>query len=130
MLKDLKQLTELYLHSIGLLPEGKSWGDFHDELIQNASQSAIGLLADANPKDKCKYALFVNVNTKNKACEVKDYIEIGAVSDWSSHLFWQGSGGRKSDKIRNSPHKIFDSKSKFSLESIMSRAEPNYIKLF
>lgn len=106
MLKDIKSLTELYLHSNGLLPEDKHWSDFHEELIKNVSKEAIGLLADANPKDKCKYALFVDVDTKKKSCEVKDYIEIGAVDNWTSHLFWQGSGQAQSDKIRNTPHKI------------------------
>ncbi len=101
------------MHSTGKLPEGKSWSDFHDELIQNASQDSIGLLADANPKDKCKYSLFVNVDTETKTCEVKDYVEINAISDWSSHLFWQGSGGAQSDKIRNTPHKIYSKKGDF-----------------
>lgn len=66
MLKDIKQLTELYLHFNGKLPEGKLWNVFHDELIQSASKADIGLLVDANPKDKCKYALFVDVDTKTK----------------------------------------------------------------
>ncbi|MFQ5963433.1 MAG: TM1802 family CRISPR-associated protein [Candidatus Scalinduaceae bacterium] len=119
MLKDIKQLTELYLHSNGLLPEDKSWSDFHDELVQNASKDAIGLLADANPKDKCKYALFIDIDTQNKNCNVKykgfdNFVEIEKVDDWSSHLFWQGSGGAQSDKIRNTPHKFFDVKGKFS----------------
>jgi hypothetical protein len=120
MLKDIKQLTELYLHSTGLLPEDKTWINFHDELIQSASKDAIGLLADANPKDKCKYALFVNVDTKTKSCEAKDYSEIGAVSDWSSHLFWQGSGGAQSDKIRNTPHKIYSKKGDFSVDDLIA----------
>ncbi|GAB6183799.1 TM1802 family CRISPR-associated protein [Thermodesulfovibrio hydrogeniphilus] len=120
MIKDIKQLTELYLHSIGLLSPDKSWMDFHDELILNASKDAIGLLADAKPKDKCKYALFINVDTINKTCEVKDYIEIGALSDWSSHLFWQGSGGAQSDKIRNTPHKIYSKKGDFSVDDLIA----------
>lgn len=120
MLKDIKQLTELYLHSTELLPEGKSWLDFHDELIQSASKDSIGLLADANPKDKCKYACFVNVDTKSKTCEAKNYIEIGALSDWSSHLFWQGSGGAQSDKIRNTPHKIYSKKVDFSVDDLIA----------
>jgi hypothetical protein len=112
MLRDIKQLAELYLHSTGKLPDGKSWDDFHVELIQNAPRDAIGLLADANPKDKCKYALFVNVDIKNKSCEVKyknfdNFVAIEKVDDWSNHLFWQGSGGAQSDKIRNTPHKIY-----------------------
>ncbi len=81
MLKDIKLLTELYLHSQGKLPEDKSWNEFHDTLIHEASKESIGLLADANPKDKSKYALFVNVDTKKKMWEVKDYIEIGAVNN-------------------------------------------------
>ncbi len=120
MIKDIKQLTELYLHSIGLLSPDKSWMDFHDELILNASKDAIGLLADAKPKDKCKYALFINVDTINKTCEVKDYIEIGALSDWSSHLFWQGSGGAQSDKSRNTPHKIYSKKGDFSVDDLIA----------
>lgn len=125
MLKDIKQLTELYLHSNGKLPEGKSWCDFHDEITKTASQDdisqdAISLLADANPKDKCKYALFVNVDTKTKTCEVKDYREISGVSDWSSHLFWQGSGGAQSDKIRNTPHKIYSQKGDFSIDNLIA----------
>jgi hypothetical protein len=120
MLKDIKQLTELYLHSSGLLPGGKSWSDFHDDLSQNASNDAIVLLADANPKDKCKYALFVNVDTKTKTCGVKDYVEINALSDWSSHLFWQGSGGARSDKIRNTPHKIYSKKGDFSIDNFVA----------
>lgn len=120
MLKDIKQLTELYLHSNELLPKDKSWSDFHDELIRNASQDAIGLLADANPKDKCKYALFVNVDTKKQTCEVKDYVEIGAVDNWSSHLFWQGSGGAQSDKARNTPHKIYSKKGDFSTDNFIA----------
>ncbi|MGR3319528.1 MAG: CRISPR-associated endonuclease Cas6 [Candidatus Anammoxibacter sp.] len=51
MLNDIKRLTELYLHAKTLLPEDKSWSGFHNELVQNASKDAIGLLADANPKD-------------------------------------------------------------------------------
>lgn len=120
MLNDIKQLTELYLHSNGLLPEGKAWDDFHDELMQTASPDAIGLLADANPKNKCKYALFVNVDTINKTCEVKDYVEIDAVNNWSSHLFWQGSGGAQSDKIRNTPHKIYSKKGDFSVDDLIA----------
>lgn len=107
MLEDIKRLTELYLHSQELLSEGKSWGDFHDELIQNASKDSIGLLVDVNPKDRCKYALFVDVDTKKGICEVKNFVEIGAVENWSSHLFWQGSGGSKSKDIRNTPHDYF-----------------------
>jgi hypothetical protein len=123
MLKDIKQLTELYLHSNGRLQEGKSWGDFHDELIQNASQDSIWLLADANPKDKCKYALFVNVDMKTQTCELKDYVEIGAVDNWSSHLFWQGSGGAQSDKVRNTPHKIYSKKADFSIDNFIAPLE-------
>src|SRR3989344_1834298 len=113
MIKDIKQLTELYLHSKGLLPEVKSWTEFHDELKQTASPGDIGLLADANPKDKCKYALFVDVDTKIKTCKIKNYTEIDAVADWSNHLFWQGSGGRRSPK--NAPHDYYDNKN-FSSE--------------
>jgi hypothetical protein len=120
MIKDIKQLTELYLHSTGKLPEGKSWSDFHDELLQNAPLYSIGLLADANPKDKCKYALFVNVDTKTKTCEVKDYVEINALSEWQSHLFWQGSGGAQSNKIRNTPHKIYSKKVDFSVDDLIA----------
>jgi hypothetical protein len=119
MLKDIKQLTELYLHSAELLPEGKSWSDFHNELIQSAPKDNIGLLADANPKDKCKYALFVDVDTKTKTCVVKDYMEIGAVENWSSHLFWQGSGGARSDDKRNTPHKICSKKGDFSIDNFI-----------
>ncbi len=119
MLKDIKELTELYLYSSGLLPEGRSWGDFHSELTQSASQAAIGLLADANPKDKCKYAIFVNVDTKTKTCEVEDYKEIGAVDNWSSHLYWQGSGGAQSDKIRNTPH-FYSKKGDFSIDNFVA----------
>jgi hypothetical protein len=117
MLKDIKQLTELYLCSTGSLPEGKSWSDFHGELIQHAPQAGIGLLADANPKDKCKYALFVNVDTKTKTCEANDYVEINALSDWPRHLFWQGSGGRRSPK--NAPHDYYDNKN-FSSEDFIT----------
>jgi len=117
MLKDIKQLTQLYLHSTGKLPEGKSWNDFHDELIQNASKDKIGILADANPKGKCKYALFVNVDTTNKTVKVEDYVEIGAVDDWSSHLFWQKSGGRRNPK--NTPHDYYDNKN-FSLDKFIT----------
>lgn len=120
MLQTIKQLTDLYLYSTGELPEGKSWSDFHNELLQNAPRQAIGLISDANPKDKCKYALFVNVNTKDKSCEVKDYIEINALSDWSIHLFWQGSGGAQSDKIRNTPHKIYSKKGDFSVDNFIA----------
>jgi len=120
MLKDIKQLTELYLHSTGKLPEGESWNDFHDRLIQDALQDSIGLLADANPKDKCKYSLFVNVDTKTKTCEVKDYVEISAISDWSNHLFWQGSGGSQSGGIRNTPHEIYSKKGDFSVDNFIA----------
>jgi CRISPR-associated endonuclease/helicase Cas3 len=84
MLKDIKQIAELYLHSKGLLPENKLWGEFHEELIKSASREGIGLFVDANPKDRCKYALFVNVDIKTKTCQVKDYSEIGAVEDWTN----------------------------------------------
>ncbi len=120
MIKDIKQLTELYLHSTGLLPEGTPWDDFNDEIMQTASQDAIGILADAKPQDRCKYALFINVDTINKTCEVKDYIEIGALSDWSSNLFWQGSGGAQSDKIRNTPHKIYSKKGDYSVDDLIA----------
>lgn len=119
MLRDIKQLTELYLYSVRLLPKDKSWGDFHSELIKNASHAEMGLLADANPKGKCKYALFVNVDTNKMTCEVKDYVEINALSDWSSHLFWQGSGGARSDNIRNTPHKIYSKKGDFSVDDFI-----------
>lgn len=118
MIKDIKVLTELYLHSKGSLPEGKPWGTFHNELVQNSSKDAIGLLADANPKDKCKYALFVDVNTGTKSCEVKDYVEIGALNNWASHLFWQGSGQRQSKGSRNSPHDYFK-KGNFSTDDLI-----------
>lgn len=128
MIKDIKQLTELYLHSEGLLPEEKSWGVFHDELIQSASKDAIDLLADANPKDKCKYALFVNVDTTNKTCEVNDYVEINSLNNWSSHLFWQGSGGSRSDDNRNTPHKIYsyEKRDKFSVDNFIKPLETIY----
>jgi len=132
MLKDIKNLTELYLYSKGLLPEGKPWGTFHNELVQNPSKDAIGLLADANPKDKCKYALFVDVNTETKSCEVKDYVEIGALNNWASHLFWQGSGGAQRDKIRNTPHKIYSSKKDFTTEDFIKPLQSildNYCKM-
>ncbi|GAB61206.1 CRISPR-associated protein [Candidatus Jettenia caeni] len=116
-------LTELYLHSQGKLPEDKSWNEFHDTLIHEASKESIGLLADANPKDKSKYALFVNVDTKKKMWEVKDYIEIGAVNNWANHLFWQGSGGAQSDKIRNTPHKIYSKKVDFSTDNFITPLE-------
>ena len=119
MLNDIKVLTELYLHSNGRLPEDTSWYDFHNTLIQKVPQDAIGLLADAYPKDKCKYALFVDVDTINNNCVVKDYIEIDALSDWSSHLFWQGSGGRRSDDKTNSPHMICSKKNDFSVEDFI-----------
>ena len=123
MLKDIKLLTELYLHSQGLLPVEKSWNDFHDELIKNASKESIGLLADATPKDKCKYALFIDVNTENKTCEAKDYVEIGAIENWSSHLFWQGSGGAQSNKVRNTPHKTCSKKGDFSTDDFVAPLE-------
>lgn len=119
MLKDIKSLTELYLHSQGLLAESKSWGDFHDELTNDASKESIGILADANPKDKCKYAMFVNVDTKKKICEVKDYVEIGALENWASHLFWQGSGQRRSKGSRNSPHDYFSGRGEFSTNNLI-----------
>lgn len=124
MLKDIKVNTELYLqlrHS-NLLPEGKSWNDFHDELIQNASKDAIDILTDANPKDKCKYALFIDVDTDKKNCDLKDYVEIGAVEKWTHHLFWQGSGQSKSKDIRNTPHDYFE-KGKFSIEKLLAPLE-------
>jgi hypothetical protein len=120
MLKDIKQLTELYLHSTRRVPEDKSWSDFHEELIQNASRDAIGILCDVSPKDKCKYALFININTNTKTFEVKDYTEIGAVSNWSSHLFWQGSGGARRDERRNTPHKIYSKKGDFSVDDLIA----------
>lgn len=123
MLKDIKSLTELYLHSQGKLPEDKSWNEFHDTLIHETPKESIGLLADANPKDKCKYALLVNVDIKKMICEVKDYIEIGVLDNWASHLFWQGSGGAQSDKIRNTPHKIYSKKGDFSIDNFISPLE-------
>lgn len=120
MLQDIKVLTELYLHSQGLLPEEKAWSDFYDELIKSASKENVGLLVDATSSDKCKYALFVDVDTRSKTCEVKDYIEIGRVQNWSDHLFWQGSGGARSDKIRNSPHKIYSKKGDFSTDNFIA----------
>ena len=120
MLKDIKQLTELYLHAAKRLRNGMSWDDFHDSLVKTANKDDIGILADANPKDKCKYALFVNVDTKTKTCKLNDYVEIGAISDyWSKHLFWQGSGGAQSDNIRNTPHKIYSKKDDFSVDDLI-----------
>ena len=120
MLKDIKQITELYLHSTGKLPEDMTWNDFHENLVQTASKDAIGLLADADPKDKCKYALFVNVDTETKTCKVKDYVEINTITNWSDHLFWQGSGGAQSDNIRNTPHKIYSKKGDFSVDDLIT----------
>ncbi len=130
MLKDIKSITELYLHATGKLPENKSWSDFHEEVMRNAPKDAIGLLADANPPAKCKYALIVNVDTKNNVCDVKyknrngevfnNYVEVGKVDDWSYHLFWQGSGGARSDKIRNTPHQIYSQKGDFSKDDFIA----------
>lgn len=117
MLNDIKQLSELYLQSTGKLSDGTSWNDYHNNIVHTANMDAIGLLVDAKPN--CQYALFVNVDTKNKTCEVKDYVEINALSDWSIHLFWQGSGGAQSDKIRNTPHKIFSKKGDFSIDNFI-----------
>ncbi len=81
------------------------------------------LLADANPKDNCKYALFIDVDTKNKNCKVKykdfdNFVEIEKVDDWPSHLFWRGSGQRQSKGSRSSPHTYFK-KGKFSIEDLI-----------
>ncbi len=119
MLKDIKNLTELYLFSTGRLAEGKSWSDFHDDLTLKASKDAIDILADAQPKEKCKYALFIDVDTDKKCCDVKDYVEIGAVEKWTHHLFWQGSGAAKSKDIRNSPHDYFE-KGNFSIDKLLA----------
>lgn len=119
MLKDIKQLTELYLQKEGVIPAEKTWDAFHEEIIINASLDGVKVLTDAIP-NKCKYALFVDVDTKVKTCEIKDYVEIGAIEDWTAHLFWQGSGGAKSDKIRNTPHKIYSKKGDFSTDKFVS----------
>ena len=125
MLNDIKVLTKLYLHSNGILPEDTSWCDFHNILTQNAPQDGIILLADAKPKDKCRYALFIDVDTKNKTSKIQygeyeSYLEIDSVDEWSSHLFWQGSGGAQSDKIRNSPHKLCSKKGDFSIDKLIT----------
>jgi hypothetical protein len=125
MLKDIKQLAELYMHYIGKLSAKESWAAFHDGLIKNPSEDDIGILSDASIKDKCKYALFINIDTKTKDYKIQykdydNYVEIGKVDDWSRHLFWQGSGGAQSDKIRNTPHKIYHQKVDFSVDDLIS----------
>lgn len=122
MLKDIKQLTELYLQNKGVLPADKTWDAFHDEIIVNASLDSIKVLTDAIPS-KCKYALLVNVDTKAKNYEIKDYVEIGAIEDWTAHLYWQGSGGAKSDKVRSTPHKIYSKKVDFSASDFIDPLE-------
>lgn len=122
MLKDIKQLTELYLQNKGVLPTEKTWDAFHDEIIVNASLVSIKVLTDAIPS-KCKYALLVNVDTKAKNYEIKDYVEIGAIEDWTAHLYWQGSGGAKSDKVRSTPHKIYSKKVDFSASDLIDPLE-------
>ncbi|MCZ7392416.1 MAG: TM1802 family CRISPR-associated protein [Candidatus Methanoperedens sp.] len=122
MLRDIKQLTELYLQNKEVLPADQTWEVFHDELITNASLENIKVLADAIP-NKCKYALFVDIDIKAKTYEIKDYVEIGAIEDWTAHLFWQGSGGAKSDKVRSTPHKIYSKKGDFSASDFIDPLE-------
>ncbi len=122
MLKDIKQLTELYLEKEGTLSPEKPWDVFHDEMTKKASLENVKVLTDAVPK-KCKYALFINVDINAKECEVEDYVEIDAIENWSGHLFWQGSGGAKSDKIRNTPHKIYFKKGDFSTDKLIAPLE-------
>lgn len=121
-MKDIKQLTELYLQHKGVLPAENTWDAFHDEIIVNASLDSMKVLTDAIPS-KCKYALFVNLDTKAKNYSIKDYIEIAAIEEWTSHLYWQGSGGAKSDKVRNSPHKIYSKKVDFSASDFIDPLE-------
>lgn len=68
---------------------------------------------------KCKYALFINVNTNATTFEINDFVEINAIKNWPDHLFWQGSGGAKSDPIRNTPHKIYSKKGDFSASNFI-----------
>ena len=93
MLKDIKQLTELYLYAEGLLPEDKSWNDFHEELIRNAPKDATKLLSDANPKGKCKYALFIDVDTKHNNCVITNKF-ISKASLWYN-MRHEGNGRKK-----------------------------------
>ncbi|MDY9925985.1 TM1802 family CRISPR-associated protein [Methanosarcina sp.] len=110
MLTDIKQLTELYLQNeYEALLNNRSWNDFHNELILNASLENIKVLTDAPPK-KCKYALFVNVNTEDKTCEINDYVEFNSLENWPDNLLWRGSGGAKSEAIRSNPHKVCSKK--------------------
>ena len=103
MLTDIKQLTELYLQNeYEALRNNRSWNDFHSELILNASLENIRVLTDAPPK-KCKYALFVNINTEDKTCNINDYVEFNSLENWPDNLLWRGSGGAKSEAIRSNP---------------------------
>lgn len=122
MLKDIRQLAELYLQYKENIPSEQSWDAFHDELIVNSSLENIRILTDVMPA-KCKYALFINVETKTKTYNIRDYVEMNAIENWSDHLFWQGSGGAKSEKIRSSPHKIYTAKKDFSTLKIIEPLE-------
>ncbi len=111
MLTDITRLTELYLHAEGLLPEGVSWKAYHCEAVRTASLDHLKLLVDADiPAD---FWVSIDLDSSKKSSSKNERFsvsvkEAGNVSQderWR-HLFWQGSGGAKSDEIRNTPHKL------------------------
>lgn len=115
MLADITRLTELYLHAEGLIPEGVSWQAYHREALRTASLDYLKLFVDAEiPAD---FWVFINLDTSKKSSSKDERFsvavkEAGNVSqdERFRHLFWQGSGGAKSDEIRNTPHKLVSKK--------------------
>lgn len=110
MLADITRLTELYLHAEGFIPQGASWRAYHREAIQTATLDHLKLLVDADIP--AQFWVFIDLDLEKESVSIS-VKEAGSISqdERSQHLFWQGSGGAQSDKIRNTPHKLVSKKS-------------------
>ena len=118
MLHDIKKVTELYLKTVGYLPEGISWQEYHELVSEDASLNDIKLLVDA--EIDANYVLSINVDTQSKSLQIGEVKEAGTMGDEEQfkHLFWRFSGGRRSDNIRNTPNKLFAKKKDFSINKL------------
>lgn len=125
MLTDITRLTEVYLHAQGALPENVSWASYHREAIRTASLDHLKLFVDADiPAD---FWVSIDLDTSKKSSSKDERFsvsvkEAGNVSQderWR-HLFWQGSGGAKSDEIRNTPHKLVSKTKEYSIKDAIA----------
>lgn len=117
MIQDIMKISELYLKS--LTSKGFSWREYHDRISRDAALDDLSLLVDATID--AKYVVFINVDTQSQNCQVGGVKETTVMTDEDrfKHLFWRGSGGAKSDNIRNTPHKLFSTKKDFSTRKMI-----------